>query len=147
MPYQNMCAAAILAAAVLLPAPALADPPTRLLVERWLARADAAANEAVTHEICGWGDIDLRTPLLEAALDGGVEPMVLDELARRFDGMVAERRRLEAVLALQPANAPAGRTTGLFATGNCAPDLRRAIQERSQERIQERAATPARTPP
>jgi len=111
-------------ALTLLPAPALADPPARLLVERWLARADMAANEAVTHEICGWGAIDLRTPLLEAALDGGVEPQVLDELARRFDAMAAERRRLEAVLALQPANAPATRTTGLFATGGC-PDQRR----------------------
>ncbi|HYD64082.1 hypothetical protein [Azospirillum sp.] len=111
----------------LLPIPALADPPARLLVERWLARADAAANEAVTHEICGWGAIDLRTPLLEAALAGGVEALVLDELARRFDGMVAERRRLEAVLALQPANAPAARTTGLFATDGCPDQRRQAI--------------------
>jgi hypothetical protein len=111
----------------LLPAPALGEPPARLLVERWIARADAAANEAVTHEICGWGAVDLRTPLLEAALDGGVDPMALDELARRFDAAVAERRRLEAVLALQPANAAHARVTGLFATGGCTEQRREAI--------------------
>ncbi|HEY0838249.1 MAG TPA: hypothetical protein VGE72_30365 [Azospirillum sp.] len=110
-----------------------------MLVERWLAQADAAANDAVMFDICGWGAIDLRTAMLEAALAGGVPALVLDELALRFDGMITERRRLEAVLALQPGNAPAARTTGLFATGGCAAERRGEILKRW-------GAMPERTP-
>ena len=83
----------------------------------------------MTYAICGWGGIDLRTPFLQSAHAKGVDPIVvLDELARRFDDTMRERQRLEAVLALNPANAPETRHTGLFATGGCPDSLKAEIE-------------------
>ncbi|MGY0790859.1 hypothetical protein ACW7BJ_15955 [Azospirillum argentinense] len=96
--------------------------------QRWLQAAEVAANEQVTHEICGWGFIDLRTPFLMSAARQGVEAVLWDELAQRFDGATRERRRTEAILTTHGANAPAQRLTGLHATGGCSETVRERIR-------------------
>lgn len=102
-----------------------------LSFQRWLHAADIAANDAVTHEICGWGMIDLRTPLLSAAIKQGVDVLAWDELAQRYDNAVRERRQTEAVLTAHGANSPMQRTSGLYATGKCAEPLRTRIEQQS----------------
>ncbi|AWJ91790.1 hypothetical protein Sp245p_18400 (plasmid) [Azospirillum baldaniorum] len=96
--------------------------------QRWLQAADVAANEQVTHEICGWGFIDLRTPFLQSAVRQGIDALLWDELAQRFDGAIHERRQTEAVLTAHGANAPVQRITGLHATGGCSEAVRKRIQ-------------------
>jgi len=96
--------------------------------QRWLQAAEDAANARVTYEVCGWGSIDLLTPLLTGALRRGVDPVMLDALATRYDDSVRERRRNEAVLTAHGANAPMQRVTGLHATGGCADSVRARIE-------------------
>lgn len=96
--------------------------------QRWLQAADVAANEQVTHEICGWGFINLRTPFLQSAIRQGVDALLWDELAQRFDGAIRERRRTEAILTAHGANAPAQRLSGLHATGGCSATVRERIR-------------------
>ncbi|QCO04781.1 hypothetical protein [Azospirillum argentinense] len=96
--------------------------------QRWLQAADVAANEQVTHEICGWGFIDLRTPFLLSAVRQGIDALLWDELAQRFDGAIRERRQTEAVLTAHGANAPVQRITGLHATGGCSEAVRERIR-------------------
>lgn len=99
-----------------------------LAYQQWLHAADLAANDSVTHEICGWGTIDLRTPFLSAAIKQGVDVTAWHELAKRYDDAARERRRTEAVLTAHGANAPMQRTSGLYATGGCTDVVRERIE-------------------
>lgn len=100
-----------------------------LAFQRWLHAADVAANDAATYEICGWGMIDLRTPMLSAAIKQGVDVTAWHELAKRYDDAARERRETEAVLTAHGANAPMQRITGLYATGGCADKVREQIEK------------------
>lgn len=100
-----------------------------LAMQCWLHAADAAANDGVTYEVCGWGVIDLRTPFLSAAIKQGVDATAWDDLATRYDDAARERRRTEAVLTAHGANAPTQRTSGLYATAGCAESVRTRIEQ------------------
>lgn len=71
--------------------------------------------------------IDLWASFLSAAIDLGIDPMLRIDLDRRYKETVLERRRTEAILTAHGANAPMQRTTGLYATGGCAPSVRDRI--------------------
>lgn len=98
--------------------------------QRWLQAAEDAANDRVTYENCGWGSIDLLTPFLAGAVRQGVDAPMWDELTRRYEEAVRERRRTEAVLTAHGANAPNQRTTGLHATGGCSDSVRQRIERK-----------------
>lgn len=102
-----------------------------LTLQRWLHAADVTANESVTYEICGWGMIDLRTPFLSAAIKQGVDVQAWDELAKRYDDAIRERRRTEAVLTAHGANTPVQRTSGLYATGGCTDAIRERVERQA----------------
>lgn len=101
-----------------------------ITMQKWLQAAEDAANERVTYEICGWGSIDLLTPFLAGAVRQGVDAPMWDELTRRYEEAVRERRRTEAVLTAHGANAPNQRTTGLHATGGCSDSVRQRIERK-----------------
>jgi len=100
-------------------------------MQKWLQAAEDAANEHVTYEICGWGSIDLLTPFLAGAVRQGVDALMWDELTRRYEEAIRERRRAEAVLTAHGANAPNQRTTGLYATGGCSNSVRQRIEKKA----------------
>lgn len=101
-----------------------------ITMQKWLQAAEDAANERVTYEICGWGSIDVLTPFLAGAVRQGVEALMWDELTRRYEEAVRERRRTEAVLTAHGANAPNQRATGLYATGGCSDSVRQRIERK-----------------
>jgi hypothetical protein len=117
-------------AMLLLPIPAGAE--DYLTIRKWLQAVDDAAAARVTYEICGWGPIDLLTPLLTAGQHEGFRHLTLDELAKRYDEELRERRRTEAVLTAQGSNAPSQRFTGLYATGGCSDAIRERIERASR---------------
>ncbi|HYD69266.1 hypothetical protein [Azospirillum sp.] len=102
-----------------------------ITMQKWLQAAEDAANEHVTYEICGWGSIDLLTPFLAGAVRQGVDALMWDELTRRYEEAIRERRRAEAVLTAHGANAPNQRTTGLYATGGCSNSVRQRIEKKA----------------
>lgn len=126
---------AMLAAALAMSAPPTAHAEDRIpgyvTTQRWLQAAEAAANEQVTYEVCGWGSIDLLTPFLTAAIRQGVDVALWDSLTQRYEDTARERRRTEAVLTAHGANAPPQRTTGLHATGGCTDSVRERIERRA----------------
>ncbi|MFC5356540.1 hypothetical protein [Azospirillum himalayense] len=99
--------------------------------QRWLHAADMAANDAATHEICGWGVIDLRTPFLARAIRRGVDATAWDDLAKRYDDASRERRYVEAMLTAHGANAPVQRIGGIHATGGCTDALRERVERQT----------------
>lgn len=101
-----------------------------LFMQRWVFEADTMANESVTHEICGWGNIDMRTPFMMDVVRHVTDPLAWDELARRFDTTARERRQQEAVLTAHGANEPTQRLTGLYPTGGCSAVVRGRIERR-----------------
>lgn len=101
-----------------------------LFMQRWVFEADTMANESVTHEICGWGSIDMRTPFMMDVVKHVSDVLAWDELARRFDNTVRERRQQEAVLASHGANEPTQRMTGLYPTSGCSASVRDRIERR-----------------
>lgn len=101
-----------------------------LFMQRWIFEADTMANESVTHEICGWGSIDMRTPFMMDVVKHVSDMLAWDELARRFDNTVRERRQQEAVLTAHGANEPTQRMTGLYPTGGCSGSVRERIERR-----------------
>jgi hypothetical protein len=102
-----------------------------LSMQRWLFDADTLANESITYEICGWGTIDLRTPLLSAFMERGFSALSWDDLMKRYDDSILERRRLEAMLTAHGANMPERRAMGLHATGGCVEGTRERIKHRA----------------
>jgi hypothetical protein len=98
----SMVTAFLSVAMSLTPLPAKAD--DYMMVRKWLQAMDDAAAARVTYEICGWGPIDLLTPLLTAGQHEGFRHLTLDELAKRYDEELRERRRTEAVLTAHGAN-------------------------------------------
>lgn len=101
-----------------------------LFMQRWIFEADTMANESVTHEMCGWGSIDMRTPFMMDVVRHVTDPLAWDELAKRFDNTVRERRQQEAVLTAHGANEPTQRMTGLHPTGGCSGSVRERIERR-----------------
>jgi hypothetical protein len=126
-----MMAAILVITASMVPGPAKAY--DYLTTRKWLQAVDDAVAGNITYEICGWGFIDLLTPLLTAGQRHGFRPLALDELAKRYDDESRERRRTEAVLTAHGANAPTQRVTGLYATGGCSDSIRERIERRMVE--------------
>lgn len=99
-----------------------------LSFQKWLFEADRAAIDMLTYEICGWGVIDLRTPLLQKAVASGMDPSGWRALAQRIDESVREARRNEALQTGQGTRPPSQRSVGLHGTNGCAPDIRYRIE-------------------
>ena len=94
----------------------------------WLHRADVLANLAVTHEVCGWGTIDLRPALLSRVMAADPSVSTWDVVAARYDATQSQRRYLEATLTANGHHDPYRRHAGLYPTEGCSPALRERIE-------------------
>ena len=61
-----------------------------LALQAWLHRAEVLANLALTYEICGWGNIDLRPVVLAEVMAADPDVSTWDAVAARYTGVLRD---------------------------------------------------------